>query len=159
MTIRRAGVVEAAKLEIDSATIKGSKRVRQLWVLANDQWSERQIWSDAARREWCGIFVLAMLHAEGLGLDVRWEIGSGFAFRLPRTNTPQPGDMFVGPPNLYHHGIVEAHYAVGERQWLASIEGNTPAVVRRDRPEPARLAYYSIQPWLDDAYEAACVTP
>lgn len=161
--IRRQGVVERAALEISNATVKGSKRVRELWLLANSTWTEKQIIGDAAVRDYCGIFALAMLHAEGLGVTVNWEIGGkhpGFASRLPQTKEPEPGDVFVDTkPNakgvrVYHHGLIEERYQKDGKWWLRTIEGNTPGVVRRDRPEPVGLVYYSIEPWIDGALAA-----
>lgn len=146
--VRRGGVVERAALEINPATVKRTARVAEFMALANPSWTPAQCRQLAASVEWCGIFALAMLHAEGLGLREPW-VCRGFVRRLDPTRTPEPGDVFVGPAPLYHHGIVEARYLVGDKPWLCSIEGNTPGVARRDRPEPRGLTYYSIEPWID----------
>src|SRR5690606_12080172 len=107
--------------------------------------SQAQVWqaSRDSRFQWCGVFALWCLHTANV-TRVPWQIGRGFVWRLPKTREPLPGDVFVGPGPVWHHGIVESRYMVGDRIWLASIEGNTPDVRRKDRPEPPNYTYYSI---------------
>lgn len=143
---KRAAVVAAARGEIGDQT-KGHPQVTHYWRTVCPQFNAAQIAQLSKKQEWCGIFALWCLHQAGV-TSAPWELGRGFAYRLERTHTPEPGDVFVGPGPLWHHGIVESLTIIGAKPWLASIEGNTPDVRRRDRPAPAGFAYYSISPWL-----------
>ena len=146
MDAKRARVVEIARAEIGDQR-KGSPQVREYWAAVCPQYSRGQITDLAESLEWCGVFALWCLHQSGV-TTVPWELGRGFVYHLPRSHAPEPGDVLVGGAPLWHHGIVESLTMRGARPWLASIEGNTPNVRRRDRPAPAGFTYYSITPWL-----------
>lgn len=165
---KRAEIMRVATAELGDQG-KGSPRVREYWRRVMPALAESQISYACKNEEWCGVFALWCLHEAGVtavpwhirGLTLDPETGvkaqnSGFVYRLPKTAEPQPGDVFVGPPNLYHHGLVERRYTPeGGKPWLASVEGNTPTVRRRDRPAPGKgWNYYSIEPWLRAALEA-----
>jgi len=93
---------------------------------------------------WCGGFTLWVLHQAGLARDINWEIGKGYCYRLPTTDSPQPGDIAYFDQPYQHHAIVEA--VVGNQVY--TIDGNQPGntVARRLRPRDAVTAFYSIAP-------------
>lgn len=141
----RSKVIEIARGEIGDQR-KGSPEVREYWAKVCPELTAEQSWYAAKRQEWCGIFALWCLHEAGV-TDVPWKIGRGFVYLLPKTESPLPGDIFVGPGPAWHHGLVEHYDPVVP--WLVSIEGNTPTVRRRSRREPLKLTYYSLDPWID----------
>lgn len=170
---RRSAVVAVAKAEIGDQK-KGHPIVLEYWrdvgVIGFDgkpcnDWQLRQAagcieLEDA--EEWCGIFALWCLKQANVApKGVMWKLGSGFARRfLKVTPLPEPGDIFIGPADAYHHGIVESYKprllgadgkTVLNPGQLVSIEGNTPTVTRRTRPAPTLYTYYSIMPWLKQA--------
>lgn len=150
---KRALVVATASEELGPQA-KGSARVREYWArVCPEYWTEAQTRQAAGKLEWCGIFALWCLHESGV-TDAKWELGKGFVWQLKRTAEPEPGDVFVGPGPMWHHGVVERYEIVNERPWLTSVEGNTPDVRRRSRPAPAAFSYYTIDSWLDTALEA-----
>lgn len=93
------------------------------------------------KRAWCGIFALWALREAGLA-HFDWDFGRGFLYRLPVTETPQPGDIGYIEHPYQHHLIVER--IDGDR--VFSIDGNSPRVQRRERPLAAITAFYSIEP-------------
>lgn len=143
---KRAEIVRIAREEIGPQT-KGHPRVFDYVQRVMPDLKESQQRYAAKNSEWCGIFALWCLHEAGI-TEVPWEIGIGFVYRLPRTHDPKPGDIFVIPQPFWHHGVVESCAEKDGRKWLTSVEGNTPSVVRRDRPAPSTAQYYSIDPWL-----------
>ena len=150
---RRARVLQIAAEEISSAAVKDSPRVREFWrVVAPKEWTPAQLRQAARQLEWCGVFDLWCYHEAKL-TTAPWELGRGFAYRMPRTDDPRPGDLMIIPQPFWHHGLVESYYMVGDKPWLRSIEGNTPDIRRRDRPAPKGALYYSIEPWLRAALE------
>jgi hypothetical protein len=92
---------------------------------------------------WCGGFALWVLRQAGL-TDWTWQIGKGFASRLPITHDPQPGDIAYFD-HLQHHAIVRSI----KDGILTSIDGNqSPGerVLVRERPVSEVKAFYSIAP-------------
>lgn len=144
----RARGVSIAEAELGPQQ-RDSDRVREYIARVMPQYNAQQIrqLSKSPKFQWCGVFALWCLHAAGV-TTVPWELGRGFVYRLPRTSDPQPLDVFVGPGPNWHHGVVKSRYLVDGKPWLTSIEGNTPDVRKRDRPEPAKYVYYSVAPWI-----------
>lgn len=101
----------------------------------------------SARPHWCGIFALWAMHKAGYACDVKWNLltGKGFLYRLPRTTSPQPGDMAY--LHAYqHHAIVES---VNEDGTITTIDGNTlpdSRVARRTRPRKEFASFYDTSP-------------
>lgn len=94
-------------------------------------------------QHWCGGFALHCLHESGIGTDdLKWEIGKGFLYRLPRVNIPKPGDL-VYFHRKQHHAIFERF----ERNMVCTIDGNQSGglVARRKRPKSWVAGYYSIE--------------
>jgi hypothetical protein len=96
--------------------------------------------------DWCGAFALWALHQAGVGTDVEWEIGRGFAYRLPMTNTPKPGDIAYFDQPYQHHSLVMD--LTGDT--LTTVDGNqahdTVKIVKRDPRNVS--AFFSIEPLL-----------
>ncbi len=109
-------------------------------------------WRGPFPKHWCGAFALWCLHQAGL-CDWPWEVSEvnapkghyGFLRRLPRTTSPQPGDIGYLDQPFQHHFVVEA----AGLHTLTSIDGNQgkPGVQRRHRAM-GKSAYYSIAPLL-----------
>lgn len=96
---------------------------------------------------WCGAFALWVLREAGL-TDWYWQIGKGFLWRLPRTKTPEPGDIGYQDQPFQHHFVV---VEVGN-QTLTSVDGNqgNPGVQERNRKlDLTKYAFYSIAGLLD----------
>lgn len=95
---------------------------------------------------WCGAFALWCLRQAGL-TDWHWAIGKGFLWRLPRTETPLPGDLgYQDQPFQHHFVVVEA-----DQHTLTSVDGNQgkPGVQERHRAVGSpKLVFYSIAPLL-----------
>ncbi len=99
---------------------------------------------------WCGGFALWCLRESGVcqwpsGEPWSWQIGKGFASRLPRTMTPLPGDIAYFDQPLQHHAIVERITG----SVLHTIDGNqTPgeSVARRTRTLGPGVVFFSIAP-------------
>ena len=118
----------------------GSPRVSLYWhdVLAPaDQLSPP--------KEWCGAFVLWVLHSAGLAPNTKWSVGNGFLSQLPITRVPKPGDVAY-LAHLQHHALVTA---VNGND-ISLMNGNgfggmiTPSTMQRS----AITAFYSIDPYL-----------
>lgn len=95
---------------------------------------------------WCGGFTLWVLHQAGVAKDISWEMGKGYCYRLPITNSPLPGDIAYFDQPYQHHAIVESI----DGNVLNTIDGNQPGntVARRTRPRDTVTAFYSIEPLL-----------
>lgn len=103
-----------------------------------------QPWHGAYPRHWCGAFALWCLRQAEL-TDWHWEVGKGFLWRLPRTKTPEPGDIgYVDQPFQHHYVIADAG-----KHTLTSVDGNqgSPGVQERHRAV-AKDTYFSIAPLL-----------
>lgn len=155
----RQNIVSIARRELGGGHVKGSPEVERYCESSLPAaYTAAQIRYAAKNSEWCGIFALYCLHEAGIALDVRWVVGGGFVLEqgLPRTSTPQPGDIAVRPSPFWHHAIVES---LGSGQ-LITIDGNQPGVVRRIRPAPtSNIQYHSIAPFLPAGAEAAALAP
>ena len=92
--------------------------------------------------DWCGAFVLRVLHEVGLGGDLVWEIGKGFLYKLPQTKQPKPGDL-VYFNRKQHHAILERI----EGNDVHTIDGNQVGgqVLRRVRPLSEVGGFFSIE--------------
>lgn len=99
------------------------------------------------RVAWCGIFALWVLHQCGLGKDFMWQYGKGFAYRLPRTTDPKPGDIAYIDQPLQHHAIVKSVNG----NMVYTIDGNQAGdkVAERVRLKKDITAFYSIQPLIE----------
>jgi len=142
----RKEIVRIARAEIGPQR-KGSPEVYGYWRdVLPENWTDAQVKQYAAIKEWCGGFCLWVLHRAGVARGVRWIDGLGFTEvnRLPHTKTPLPGDIGYKPSPYQHHFIVEALTATS----LASVEANQPDVRAYNRPIPAGITYYSIEPFL-----------
>jgi hypothetical protein len=101
--------------------------------------------------DWCGAFVLAALHRQGLAKDRQWALGKGLEATLPKlvkTKSPERGDIAYFKRNQ-HVAIVAD--VVGDRVSLINGNSNGGRVVINDRPLKDAAAYYSIAPYLADA--------
>lgn len=100
---------------------------------------------------WCGGFSLWCLRETPDacewpgGKPWNWQIGKGFASRLPQTLKPLPGDIAYIEKPYQHHAIVERV----EGGAVHTIDGNQQpgeSVARRVRPRHAFSAFFSIGP-------------
>lgn len=132
----RAKVVDNASRESEVA----SPRVALYWhdtLVPADQLTPPE--------DWCGAFVLWALHSAGLALGTKWAVGLGFLYRLPKTNSPKPGDIAY-LEHMQHHALVTA--VNGEQ--ISLLNGNgyggriTPSTMQRS----AITAFYSIDPYI-----------
>jgi hypothetical protein len=98
---------------------------------------------------WCGAFALWAIHQAGLGLGIKWDVGSGFCHHLKPTRMPQPGDVAYFD-KLQHHALVaEVDY---QRGTMTTIDGNSDggAVVEHQHVPLSKAAgFFSIDPWID----------
>lgn len=94
---------------------------------------------------WCGAFALWCLRAAG-ACDWRWRFGVGFAYRLPVTDDPLPGDVAYIDRPLQHQALVEWV----DDEWVTTIDGNSIGMVRRNmRKRSAFTAFYSVAGLVD----------
>lgn len=76
---------------------------------------------------WCGAFALWCLRQAGL-CWWHWEIGRGFAWRLPQTRKPKPGDIAYRALPFQHHAVV---VEVRDNGTIVTADGNAgPAPTR-----------------------------
>lgn len=162
----RSEVVSKARGQI-GPQVKGSTQVVWYWRdVLPQSWSDAQVKLYAKTKEWCGGFVLWCLHGAGLGAAVHWLDGIGFLgpAKLPRTESPEPGDVAFFPQPFQHHAVVVSweriadFVPVGKKEGLArwrliTIDGNQPDVRERTREivpalRPNEVAFYSIEPLL-----------
>lgn len=97
---------------------------------------------------WCGGFALWCLHQAGLARGINWEIGKGFCYQLPRTISPQPGDIAYIDQPFQHHAIVAKVGAELVTTIDGNQAGNTVRVVTRERSKIT--AFFSIAPLLSE---------
>lgn len=142
----RAAVVAAARGEL------GQKRLDVYFADAAPQFV-------GLKPEWCGIFALWCLHQAGLGQFAKWKTGLGFlevnwgpGRRLKRTTSPLPGDIAYFD-KFQHQAVVDR--VEGGTVYLFNGNGGGGVVTHSSRPVGDAAAYYSIQPWIDDAKGAA----
>jgi hypothetical protein len=101
---------------------------------------------DPNKVEWCGIFLLWVLHQAGVMPNVKWEWGRGFLYRLPQTTNPQPGDLGY-KHHLNHQNMVVA--LDEDPAYLWTIDGNSTygKVTGPNRQrKSAFAAFFSIDP-------------
>lgn len=133
----RARLLEIAHVELNNAN------PREYWQDTLGTWAA----DHSKGYHWCGVFCLWCLRRVEL-CDWTWSIAKdkpGFLFRLPRTTTPEPGDIAYFDAPYQHHALVQR--VEGDRLYV--IQGNygTPGHVAesdhsiRDR----RPAFYSIE--------------
>lgn len=110
---------------------------------ANKYW-EDVIGSGPYPKEWCGGFALWALHQAGLAKNWKWEIGKGFLYKLPVTQTPEIGDIAYFEKNQ-HQAVIKMIHDDGT---MSIINGNgVGGVVNESRgPLNNAKAFYSIQP-------------
>lgn len=106
---------------------------------------------DCSKLSWCGIFALYCLHTAGLGLDIGWQVGKGFLYRLPILfkEQPKPGDIAYFEKNQ-HHAIVKTVNADGT---VSLINGNgAPGRITESTVKMSAVkAFYSILPLINKA--------
>lgn len=114
-------------------------------------WGEVLPSAPGFKGDWCGGFALWAVHQAKLAQGVNWEIGKGFCYHLPITTEPRPGDIAYFDQPYQHHAVVEAVSAA----LVTTIDGNQSGstVQRRTRPRKSVTAFYSVQPFIDQAYE------
>lgn len=96
---------------------------------------------------WCGVFALHVLR-KALGIDIVWETGKGFLYKLPMTKIPEIGDIAYFDKNQ-HHAIVASSSVGG----LTLINGNgmtspKEGVTQTFIPRSSIKAFYSIAKFL-----------
>lgn len=94
-------------------------------------------------KDWCGVFILWVLHQAGLAKTINWEIGKGFIYRLPVTLIPKPGDIAYYTKNQ-HQALV----ASVNGDMITTINGNDKnQSVSLSKPFSKSLvtAFYSIE--------------
>lgn len=94
---------------------------------------------------WCGFFCLAGLHAVGLALEQKWNLGIGFIgpLGLKLTKTPSRGDIGYKAHPFQHHFLFDREHD----GWVYGIGGNTPDV-KEQRFRKDEVVTYSIEPIL-----------
>lgn len=147
---------------------KGSTEVFGYWrEVLPPSWSDAMVRLYAKQKEWCGGFALWCLRQAGLAASVNWIDGVGFLgpARLPRTLSPEPGDIAYFAAPFHHHAIVESFERVADKvvtvggrevsyaRWeLKTIDGNQPNLIERTREHcpgyRAGAVFYSIAPLL-----------
>ena len=73
-------------------------------------------------KDWCGIFILWVLHKAGIAKNVKWKVGVGFIAteNLIPTKTPKPGDIAYFTKNQ-HQALVKS---VNDDGTVTIINGN-----------------------------------
>lgn len=138
VTNKRARVVRIAKSQIGPQD-------------PDRYWRDVQPKLVGERRAWCGGFALWVLRQAGL-TSWEWIPEAGFLGKLPRTQSPQPGDIAYFD-DLQHHAIVD--HVEGRK--LFTVDGNQSpgeSVAPRERDIGAAHSFYSIQPLLDGSIAA-----
>jgi hypothetical protein len=146
----RDGLVTVG-LEKHASPVPNPARVREYWADVLPPGTPAQDYP----QDWCGCFVLWCLHRAGLGLELHWQIGRGFASHLRQLaphERPQPGDLAYFAHNQHHalvesarEGLCVSNTAVSDQ--FDSVDGNQPAIERRrGRSLSVPAAFYSIEP-------------
>jgi peptidoglycan hydrolase-like protein with peptidoglycan-binding domain len=142
---------------------KGSAEVIGYWRdVLPPSWSDAMVRLYAKTKDWCGGFALWCLRQAGLAGAVHWIDGIGFLgpARLPRTASPEPGDVAFFPQPFQHHAVVTSWERIDDlvvadkrypRWRLITIDGNQPDVRARVREivpalRPNQVTFYSIEP-------------
>lgn len=98
-------------------------------------------------KEWCGAFLLWVLHQAGLMRDVNWEIGTGFLPSLPVTENPKPGDIAFFD-HLQHQALI-ANIS-GEKMRLVNGNGFGGVVTLSTNDLSSATRFYSIAPLIGE---------
>ena len=144
----RTRVVERARREV------GDQNPDRYYTLVAHEFE-----GHAHDKAWCGVFALWCYVSEGLCSWV-WSVevhAPGFAWRLPRTTEPKPGDLAVFEKNprtgatLWHHAIVERV----EGDEVHTIDGNAlpfprEGVAHATHPIDENVRFYSVEPLISD---------
>lgn len=124
-------------------------------------WHEvlEQSWHGPYPREWCGAFTLWALR-KALGCHWRWECGKGYLYRLKTTHEPDIGDIcYMDQPYQHHAVLTAAGVSSDGKRFVISEDGNSgpyPGICEEHwRAREKWTAFYSIQPLIDAALEAA----
>ena len=96
-------------------------------------------------KDWCGAFVLWVLHQANLALDTKWIVGKGFLYRLPTTDNPKPGDVAY-LSHLEHHALVTS--VKDNRVTLMNGNGYGGLISPSTMQKSAVTAFYSIEPYI-----------
>lgn len=125
---------------------KGSSQVIGYWrAVLPPAWSNALVKQYAAAKEWCGGFALWALKQAGIAGAVHWVDGIGFlaGAKLPRTTSPELGDVAVFPVPFWHHALVVSWERMADfftkdgeahaRFQLVTVDGNQPGVAERVR--------------------------
>lgn len=107
--------------------------------------------------DWCGAFVLAALHRQGLAIDRQWALGKGLEATLPlakRTKSPQRGDIAYYKKNQHVAIVADVHDGLVR---LVNGNGAGGRVTITERPSTDAAAYYDIGPYIDQANEPLTV--
>jgi hypothetical protein len=141
----RARVVEVCRAEVGKAELpKYFADAAPMYVHANEP------------PNWCGIFALWALHQAGLLREKTWVVARGFletAPALPRTESPQPGDVAYYDKNQHQAVVLSVD---GDQAELANGNGYGGVVSLGRRPLADARAYYSIKPAIDAAIAKGC---
>lgn len=98
-------------------------------------------------KEWCGAFLLWVLHQVGLMKDVNWDIGVGFLPKLPIVETPKPGDIAFFD-HLQHQAFVAN--VNGEKMTLINGNGLGGVVTVSTKDLSSATRFYSIAPLIGE---------
>ncbi len=130
-------------LEIASNEI-GNRDPTPYWRDVLGEWTAKH----HVGMQWCGAFCLWALRQADL-CNWSWSIAQdkpGFLFRLPRTKTPEPGDVAYFDKPYQHHALVRS--VDGDK--LTVVQGN-PVVSEGTVSVAAKHpVFFSIQPLIDD---------
>jgi len=112
-------------------------------------------WRGPYPKHWCGAFALWSLKT-ALGCPWHWDFfpngeGKGFLWRLPKTKTPDLGDVCYMAQPYQHHAILTAIGTTPEGfDYVISQDGNSGAspgeCLEQWRHRNAWTAFYSIEP-------------
>lgn len=134
----------------------GDRDPNEYYRVACHEFADRKL---EHTKSWCGIFVLAGLHACGL-CTWQWSTRAsepGFVFRLRVTSFPDVGDVAVfrkgaDGKDVWHHAIVQRPPENGR---VDTVDGNVlfaprEGVAVKTRPVDSNVTFYSIASLLRD---------
>lgn len=149
---RDAIVVAAARQVYEAKCLRDSAagKAPEFGYLIASYWADVLVGYDGPSypKQWCGALALFCLHSGGVALDVHWEVGKGFLYRLHTTPHPEPGDVAYLDAPFQHHAIV-THI---EGESVVTVNGNqgpTDPIQIKTHPLKHWTAFYSIAPWLE----------
>jgi hypothetical protein len=95
---------------------------------------------------WCGVFILWVLHRAKIALDIKWIIEKGFLYRLPTTKNPKPGDVAYFNKNQ-HQALV--HSVIGNKVNLINGNGLYGKITLSSNVNMSDVtAFYDIEPFI-----------